>query len=115
MQAWLRIVSLLLALAGTAWAQGPRKAPSSPAGIPPQKQDFFYHYEWTRGAVLTPQEWGRGSAIEAGRNHLPAASAGEEWREIDRNYVLASTSTHAIVRVVAAPHATVPGRSGGEP
>lgn len=47
-------------------------------------------------------------------NHLRPAPTGDEWREIDRNYVLASTSTHAIVRVIAAPHPTVPGHSGGE-
>jgi len=94
----------------------PKPAPLSPgASVPAPKQKFFYHYEWTRGAVLSGEEWERGAAVNAGRSHLPAAPSGDEWREIDGNYVLASRATHAIVRVVAAPHPTVAGRSGGQP
>jgi len=82
----------------------------------PRPQKFFYHYEWTRGAVLSAPEWKRGAMVQHPKQHgLPQAASGEKWREIDDNYVLASESTHAIVRVVAAPHATTPGESGGEP
>lgn len=98
------------ASAAAAAKAAPRKARS----IPPRRQKFFYHYEWTRGAVLTAQEWRRGAVIHDPRRHdLKPPPPGDEWREIDRNYVLASWATHAIVRVAAAPHATTPGRSGG--
>ncbi|MGA8110834.1 MAG: hypothetical protein WB974_15475, partial [Acidobacteriaceae bacterium] len=57
--------------------------PASSSSIPAQKQEFFYHYEWTRGAVLSAEEWERGAEVNAGRSHLRAAPSGDEWREID--------------------------------
>ncbi len=112
MKALLRILTLSAIASVAAAAQTAQ--PENP--IPPRQQKFFYHYEWTRGAVVSSQEWKRGAAINHPRHDgLPVAPRGDEWVEIDRNYVLASKSTHAIVRVVAAPHPTVPGRSGGEP
>jgi len=114
MRTMLGILVLAAAVSLTAAAQAPAPAKSAEA-VPQRQQKFYYHYEWTRGAVVNGQEWKRGAAIDHPRQHgLPAAPAGEEWREIDRNYVLASQTTHAIVRVVAAPHPTVAGRSGGE-
>lgn len=115
MKAMVRMVAMAAVASAVAAAQAKPPAQSAEA-IPPRQQTFFYHYEWTRGAVLTGQEWKQGAAIAHPQQEgLPAAPAGEEWREIDRNYVLASQSTHAIVRVVAAPHPTVAGNSGGEP
>lgn len=115
MKAILRILALAAVPSAILLAQSPSPAPASAHAIPPREQKFFYHYEWTRGAVLTSQEWQRGAAIDPRRHGLPAPPAADQWREIDRNYVLVSRSTHAIVRVVAAPHPTVPGRSGGQP
>lgn len=74
------------------------------AGSALAQQKYVYHYEWTKGAHLTHAEWARGRTIEPLAHHLPPAPRGSAWREIDGNYVLASQSTHAIVRVVAAPH-----------
>jgi hypothetical protein len=118
MQVILRILALsalatLAAPALVAAATPLQSAPPAPRPLP--KQNFVYHYEWTHGAVLTPQEWQRGASIDPRRRRLPPPPPGKEWREIDGNDVLASRSTHVIVRVVAAPHPTVPGRSGGEP
>ena len=116
MKAILRIgtLAVLSGFAAAAVALGPPV--KSRHGIPPREQNFYYHYEWTHGAVLTSPEWKRGTVIQHPRRHgLPQAPKGQEWREIDRNYVLASSSTHAIERVMAAPHPTVSGRSGGEP
>lgn len=115
----MRGLAAFLALAGICSVAAAAQAvsPSTPAHpIAPRKQKFYYHYEWTRGAVLTAPEWKRGASVgHPRRQGLPPPPKGEEWREIDRNYILASQSTHAIVRVVAAPHPTAPGRSGGEP
>lgn len=84
--------------------------------IPPAKQKFYYHYEWMKGAVLSSQEWNNGAKIDHPRQQgLTPAPKGEEWREIDRNYILVSSSTHKIERVKAAPHPTPPGQSGGQP
>lgn len=111
----MRAMLGILVLAGSLTAAAQARPPAAP-GVPPRQQKFFYHYEWTRGAVVSGAEWKRGAVIDHPRQHgLPPAAAGQEWREIDRNYVLASQATHAIVRVIAAQHATVPGRSGGEP
>lgn len=88
---------------------------SSARPAAPQEQSFYYHYEWTQGAVVTPEEWKRGAAVSPGSAQLELPPGGYEWREIDSNYVLASKSTHAIHQVVAAPHPTIPGHSGGEP
>jgi len=85
----------LAALMGVTLAQTP----------PPRQQKYVYHYEWTKGARLTGAEWGRGREIDHPRaHHLPPAPRGSAWREIDGNYVLVSKATHAIDRVVAAPH-----------
>ena len=105
----------ILSCGAPAWGQA---AASSGAAQPttPRQQKFYYHYEWTHGAVVTGAEWKRGAMIQHPEQRgLPTAATGEEWREIDRNYVLVSESTHAIVRVMAAPHPTIPGHSGGEP
>jgi len=120
MKAILHIWTLAAVLCASAalFAQGPAPAAGSRSlqAVPPRQQKFFYHYEWTRGVVLTPQEWKRGTKIaHPGRHGLKPAPVGDEWREIDRNYVLASRARHAIVSVVAAPHPTVPGNSGGGP
>lgn len=126
MRGVLPVVALMAVLAGAVRAQSVAPLPDGAGAgagagmgaggsIPPREQTFFYHYEWTRGAVVTAQEWRRGAAIDAKQDDLPRAAAGEEWREIDRNYVLVSQATHAVMQVVAAPHPTVPGRSGGEP
>ncbi|HEX4065868.1 MAG TPA: RcnB family protein [Acidobacteriaceae bacterium] len=101
-------------LVTAALAQAPQ-TPTSPRPAHPQNQQFYYHYEWGHGAILSPSEWKRGVRLDYRRSHLDPPPPTYEWREIDRNYVLASTSTHAIVRVVAAPHPTIPGHSGGEP
>ncbi len=95
MRALLRM--LVLALLAAALSAGFAQSPP-----PPQK--YVYHYEWTRGAHLTPAEWARARQIQSWRVHLPAPPPGYTWREIDRNYVLASLSHHTILRVVAAPH-----------
>jgi len=71
---------------------------------PPPPPKYVYHYEWTRGAQLTNSEWARSRVVDPHRHHLAPAPRGCEWREIDRNYVLASRSTHAVQRVVAARH-----------
>jgi Ni/Co efflux regulator RcnB len=112
-KALLRILTLGIIASGAVTAAAQTAQSGNP--VPPAQQKFYYHYEWTRGAVVSSQEWKRGAPINHPRHDgLPVAPRGDEWVEIDRNYVLASKSTHAIVRVVAAPHPTVPGRSGGE-
>jgi Ni/Co efflux regulator RcnB len=113
-----RIPTLVALVAATALAQTRQAPPQQPRPTHKtrvQNQQFFYHYEWVRGAVLTPTEWKRGISIDYRVNALQPPPPGYQWREIDRNYVLASASTHTIAGVVAAPHSTSPGRSGGEP
>jgi Ni/Co efflux regulator RcnB len=118
MKAILQILALAamgsIAMGAMALPQAKKSESSQPA--PAKKQKFFYHYEWSRGAVVTAQEWKRGATIAHPRREgLPRPPAGEQWREIDRNYVLVSSKSHRIVRVMAAPHPTAPGYSGGEP
>jgi Ni/Co efflux regulator RcnB len=51
---------------------------------------------------MKQEDWARGQRIDYHQYHLNAPPHAYEWREVDRNYVLAAIATGVIVSVVIA-------------
>jgi Ni/Co efflux regulator RcnB len=68
----------------------------------PDNHHYVRHQEWKKGYHLQHGDWDRGDRIAEWRQyHLTAPPAGDEWRLIDGQYVLAS-SDGVVLRVVVA-------------
>jgi Ni/Co efflux regulator RcnB len=66
-----------------------------------QHQNYVKHNEWKKGAHIKSEDWSRGEQVDWKAHHLRQPPKGYEWREIDGNYVLAS-SGGVIFSVVVA-------------
>jgi Ni/Co efflux regulator RcnB len=60
---------------------------------PADQQDHHYvkHTEWKKGTHINHDDWGRGARVDWQAHHLKKPPTTYEWREIDGNYVLASS------------------------
>jgi len=64
---------------------------------------YVAHKEWKKGAPIKHEDWDRGDKVDYHQYHLSAPPPGYEWRMIDGNYVLASTSSFQIRTVIRIP------------
>ena len=78
------------------------------AGAPAKAQDhqdnhtYKQHTEWKAGSRIQQEDWNRGDKVDYRQNHLQRPPAGQEWRQIDGNYVRARKDG-TIVSVRKAP------------
>jgi len=80
------------------------------AGIPGVAQDqdhhdnhtYKQHQEWKAGTKIQTEDWSRGDKVDYKQNHLRRPPEGNEWRQIDGNYVMARQDG-TIVSVRRAP------------
>lgn len=69
----------------------------------PDNHTYKHHDEWKSGAKIQQEDWNRGEKVDYKQYHLRRPPAGNEWRQIDGNYVLAKQDG-TIVSVREAPH-----------
>jgi Ni/Co efflux regulator RcnB len=69
----------------------------------PDNHTYKQHQEWKAGSRIQQEDWNRGDKVDYRQNHLRRPAAGEEWRQIDGNYVMAKQDG-TIVSVRKAPH-----------
>jgi Ni/Co efflux regulator RcnB len=69
----------------------------------PDNHTYKQHNEWKTGAKVQQEDWNRGDKVDYKQNHLRRPPAGNEWRQIDGNYVMAKQDG-TIVSVRQAPH-----------
>ena len=67
----------------------------------PDHQQYVHHDEWKKGYHMQHENWDRGERVDWHQHHLKRPPNGYEWREIDGNFVLA-TSDGVISTVVVA-------------
>ena len=77
---------------------------SMPAMAQEHQDNHTYkqHQEWKAGSKVQTEDWNRGDKIDYKQNHLRRPSEGNEWRQIDGNYVQARQDG-TIVSVRRAP------------
>ena len=51
---------------------------------------YKQHDEWKAGQKVQQEDWNRGDKVDYRQNHLRRPPEGNEWRQIDGNYVLAN-------------------------
>jgi Ni/Co efflux regulator RcnB len=79
------------------------------ASMPAMAQDhqnnntYKQHTEWKAGSKIQQNDWNRGDKVDYQKSHLRRPAAGNEWRQIDGNYVQAKQDG-TIVSVSLAPH-----------
>ncbi len=92
-----RILSVAMALAlTTAMAQGAMAEDRHDDHAAPQ------HAEWHKGGKIEQSDWNRGQPVDYRSHHLARPGKGQEWRQVDGNYVLAAAATGLIVGLAAA-------------
>jgi Ni/Co efflux regulator RcnB len=64
---------------------------------------YKQHQEWKSGAKIHDEDWSRGDKVDYQKNHLRRPADGQEWRQIDGNYVMARQDG-TIVSVRPVPH-----------
>lgn len=64
---------------------------------------YQQHKEWKPGFKVQQEDWNRGDKVDYKQNHLRRPPAGNEWRQIDGNYVM-TDQDQVIVSVRRAPH-----------
>jgi Ni/Co efflux regulator RcnB len=69
----------------------------------PDNHTYKQHQEWKTGSKVQQEDWNRGDKVDYRQNHLRRPPAGNEWRQIDGNYVMAKQDG-TIVSVRRAPH-----------
>ena len=68
----------------------------------PDNHTYKQHQEWKSGAKVQTEDWNRGDKVDYKQNHLRRPAEGNEWRQIDGNYVQAKQDG-TIVSVRRAP------------
>lgn len=51
---------------------------------------YKQHHEWKTGSKIQEEDWNRGDKVDYRHDHLRRPPAGDEWRQIDGNYVMAN-------------------------
>lgn len=69
----------------------------------PDNHTYKQHQEWKTGSKVQQEDWNRGDKVDYRQNHLRRPPEGNEWRQIDGNYVMAKRDG-TIVSVRRAPH-----------
>jgi Ni/Co efflux regulator RcnB len=69
----------------------------------PDNQTYKQHNEWKTGAKIQQEDWNRGDKVDYKQKHLSRPPAGNEWRQVDGNYVMAKQDG-TIVSVRQASH-----------
>ena len=69
----------------------------------PDNHAYKQHNEWKTGRRIQQEDWNRGEKDDYKLYHLRRPSAGNEWRQVDGNYVMARHDG-TIVSVRQAPH-----------
>ncbi len=64
---------------------------------------YKQHHEWKAGSKIQQEDWNRGDKVDYRQNHLRRPPEGQEWRQIDGNFVLANHDG-VIVSIRQAPH-----------
>ena len=64
---------------------------------------YRHHGEWKKGYHMKDEDWNRGEKVDYRTYHLRRPPEGQEWRQIDGNFVLGSREG-IVVSVQAAPH-----------
>jgi Ni/Co efflux regulator RcnB len=57
------------------------------------------HHDWHKGGKIEQSDWKRGKPVDYRSHHLAAPGRGQEWREVDGNYVLAAAATGLIAGI----------------
>jgi Ni/Co efflux regulator RcnB len=60
------------------------------------------HHDWKKGGRIEKGDWNRGQHVDYKSHHLRRPGRGQEWRQVDGNYVLAAAATGLIVGLAAA-------------
>jgi Ni/Co efflux regulator RcnB len=61
-------------------------------------------HNWRQGGRIEQSDWNRGRHVDYRSNHLRRPGRGQEWREVDGNYVLAAAATGLIIGLAASHH-----------
>jgi Ni/Co efflux regulator RcnB len=88
------IVAMALALT-VAGAQGAMAQPRHDDHGGPQ-------HNWRKGGRIDHNDWQRGQHVDYKAHHLRRPGRGQEWRQVDGNYVLAAAATGLILGIAAA-------------
>ena len=68
-------------------------------------QTYKQHNEWKSGSKIQSDDWNRGDKVDYQQNHLRRPAEGNEWRQIDGNFVQARVDgTVVSVRRVPSKH-----------
>jgi Ni/Co efflux regulator RcnB len=59
------------------------------------------HHDWHPGGRIEPSDWNRGQRVDYRAHHLRRPGRGQEWRDVDGNYVLAAVAGGAIASLIA--------------
>lgn len=68
----------------------------------PDNHTYKHHDEWKAGSRIQQDDWNRGDKVDYRQHHLRRPPKGEEWREVDGNYVMAREDG-TIITVRRAP------------
>jgi Ni/Co efflux regulator RcnB len=60
------------------------------------------NHNWHKGGRIEQNDWQRGQRVDYKAHHLRRPGRGQEWRQVDGNYVLAAAATGLILGIAAA-------------
>jgi len=60
------------------------------------------HHDWHKGGRIEHDDWNRGQPVDWKAHHLHRPGRGQEWRQVDGNYVLAAAATGLIAGIALA-------------
>jgi Ni/Co efflux regulator RcnB len=93
----LLALSLTTAVVPTAFAQPHDDRHDDRGG----RHDGRQHHDWRPGGRIEPSDWNRGQRVDYRAHHLRRPGRGQEWRDVDGNYVLAAVAGGAIASLIA--------------
>ncbi len=96
-----RSIAVAMALALTVGAQA---AYAQPGRHDDHRDDHHgsQHHDWRKGGRIERGDWNRGQHVDYRQHHLRRPGRGQEWREVDGNYVLAAIAGGAIAGIIAS-------------
>jgi Ni/Co efflux regulator RcnB len=72
------------------------------AALADDHHDAAPHHDWHKGGRIEQSDWNRGQHVDYKAHHLRRPGRGQEWRQVDGNYVLAAAATGLIVGLAAS-------------